>query len=57
MLEFFAICEYFEITPIEFFDKNLHNPKMINQVFLDLEQLSESDLNLIHLNIIRLLKK
>lgn len=57
MTEFFAICEYFGITPIEFFNQNVGNPELMNQTMLDLEQLSEDDLKLIHLNIKRLLKK
>ena len=57
MTEFFAICEYFDITPIEFFNQEVNNPKLMNQAILDLEKLSEEDLELIHLNIKRLLKK
>lgn len=56
MIEFFAICEYFEITPVEFFNQNVSNPKLMKQTMLDLEKLSEDDLELIHLNIKRLLK-
>ena len=56
MTEFFTICEYFGITPIEFFNQKVDNPKLMNQAMLDLEQLSEDDLALIHLNIKRLLK-
>lgn len=57
MLEFFAICDYFEITPIEFFDKDIRNPKLMDQIVSDLQQLSESDLDLIHITAKRLLKK
>lgn len=57
MTEFFAICDYFGITPIEFFNQKVDNPKLMNQAIIDLEKLSEDDLELIHLNIKRLLKK
>lgn len=57
MSEFFAICEYFNITPIEFFDQNLKNPRLYNQAARCLEQLNEEDLELTLTNINRLLKK
>ena len=57
LAEFFAICEYFDITPIEFFNQHIENPRMTNEAISDLEKLSEEDLQLIHLYIKRLLKK
>ncbi|MGN1195761.1 MAG: helix-turn-helix domain-containing protein [Acutalibacteraceae bacterium] len=57
MTEFFAICEYFEITPAEFFNEDMSNPKLANQTFVDMGRLSESDLQLINMIIKRLLKK
>lgn len=57
MAEFLTICEYFEITPIEFFDTENKNPKLTNQIMLELNQLSEDDLHLIRTMIKRLLKK
>lgn len=54
---FIYICEYFGITPQEFFNQKVDNPKLMNQAMLDLEKLSEDDLELIHLHIKRLLKK
>ena len=56
MAEFFAICEYFDITPIEFFNQGIGNPRKLNQTILSLEQLNEDDLDLISRNINRLLK-
>lgn len=56
MLEFFAICEYFDITPIEFFDQNLSQPQKIKQAADGLLQLKDSDLDLILQTIQRLLK-
>lgn len=57
MTEFFAICEYFGITPIEFFDRTAENPKLIGAAVRSLEQLDENDLELIVRYINRLLKK
>lgn len=57
MTEFFAICDYFGITPVEFFDAKTHNPKLTQSVISALEQLDESDLELTLHNIKRLLKK
>jgi len=57
MAEFFAICEYFDITPLEFFNQSLRNPKLLNQTIAGLERLDEEDLELTLKNINRLLKK
>ena len=56
MTEFFAICDYFGITPIEFFNQNKSNPKLSQDVLSALEQLNEDDLQLTLMNINRLLK-
>ena len=56
MAEFFAICEYFGITPIEFFNQGVSNPYKLNQTILSLEQLNDDDLDLISRHINRLLK-
>lgn len=57
MAEFFAICEYFDITPIDFFNQDISNPKLFNQTIESLERLDEEDLELTLRNINRLLKK
>lgn len=57
LTEFFAICEYFGITPIDFFNREIENPKFMNETISDLEKLSNEDLELIHLSIKRLLRK
>lgn len=57
MTEFFAICDYFEITPIEFFDTQQVNPKLSKEILVLLSQLDESDLALTLTNIKRLLRK
>ena len=57
MTEFFAICEYFDITPIEFFNTSVSNPKLLTQAAQSLELLDEEDLALTLQNINRLLRK
>ena len=57
MTEFFAICDYFGITPVEFFDVKSSNPKLSQNVLSALEQLDEDDLELTLTNIKRLLRK
>lgn len=56
MVELFAICEYFHISPVEFFYDAVQNPRQMNQLLSDLEQLSSEDLDLVHLMVKRLLK-
>lgn len=56
MAEFFAICEYFDITPIEFFDQNVSDPALYHQAVHGLRQLNADDLKLTVTNINRLLK-
>ncbi len=46
MSEFFAICDYFEISPIEFFDTKTSNPKLSQNVLSTIGQLNEEDLEL-----------
>lgn len=57
MTEFFAICDYFGITPVEFFDEKAVNPKLTQSVLSALEQLDEDDLALTLANVRRLLRK
>lgn len=55
--EFFAICEYFELTPQQFFDDETEHPELIQKALAGMHKLDEDDLLLL-LNIInRLLKK
>ena len=56
MAEFFAICEYFHITPIEFFNQAAQNPRQLKETAALLEQLNEEDLEMITQHITRLLK-
>ena len=57
MTEFFAICDYFEITPVEFFSDTVTNPKLLKKTIDGLEQLNNEDLELMQRHIERLLKK
>ena len=57
MTEFFAICDYFEISPAEFFDAKTANPKLSRSVQELLEQLDEGDMELMVANMKRLLQK
>lgn len=49
MSAFFAICEYFEITPLEFFDPTISNPPLLKTIMNDIKMLSEKDLLLLSL--------
>ena len=56
MKEFFAICDYFGLSPQQFFDEGNENPELIQKAIAGMRQLSEDDM-LILLGIInRLLK-
>lgn len=57
MTEFLAICDYFQITPMNFFDRNQKYPEMIQQALQGLSDLDNDDIILV-LNLIeRLLQK
>lgn len=47
MAGFFNICEYFGITPVEFFDPSIKEPALLNKVFAVLKSLNEENLELI----------
>ncbi|SDG61110.1 helix-turn-helix domain-containing protein [Desulfosporosinus hippei] len=48
MQVFFYICEYFNISPKEFFDEKTINPPLIKAVIDDLNQLDEKQIMNIH---------
>ena len=50
--EFFAICDYFGITPAEFFDDAVQYPELIRKEVEVLKTLNDSDLIMIlnHIN-------
>ena len=45
--EFMYICDYFGITPSQFFDENNPYPVMINRIIEHLQNLNQRDLELI----------
>ena len=49
MSAFLDICEYFKITPLEFFDPAINNPPLFHTVMDDIKKLSENDLLLLSL--------
>ena len=53
--EFFAICDYFGITPQAFFDDSTDNPELIQKAIDGMRQLNESDM-LMLLSLINRLK-
>ena len=57
MKEFFAICEYFDLTPKEFFDEEAAHPALIKKAVEGLYQLNEDDLLMLIGFIDRLCKK
>lgn len=44
MTVFFYICEYLGVTPKEFFDDHRCNPKLIKEIDLELERMSDKQL-------------
>lgn len=50
--EFFYMCDYFDITPAEFFDDSLDNPEIIHKAVEGLNTLDDNDQLLIlnHIN-------
>ncbi|QHI72689.1 helix-turn-helix transcriptional regulator [Aminipila terrae] len=56
MTEFLYICDYFNITPKEFFDVEINNPALIKSVIEDLNTLDEMQIINIH-EIIKGIKK
>lgn len=52
MKQFLNICDYFGITPMQFFDRDSTNPQLIRKVMDDMKGLNDNDLLLL-LNIIQ----
>ena len=57
MGEFLAICDYFEISPIAFFDTETENPHQTQTLINAVKQLSPQDQVLVSAVIARLLAK
>ena len=47
MNEFFAICNYFNITPIEFFDVEHEHPEILDEAINKIQSLGDDDIKLI----------
>lgn len=56
MNEFLQICDYFGITPSQFFDESLDDPVLLQTAINELRKLNDDDLMLIIGNIRRLNK-
>lgn len=54
MAEFLQICEYFEITPSQFFDVSTERPSMLKIAIEELEKLDDDDRLLVINNLRRL---
>lgn len=54
--EFFAICDYFEITPQQFFDDTTQSPELIQKAVEGMKKLDESDVIMLLGIINRMLK-
>lgn len=52
MAQFLDICEYFEITPKQFFDESSHHPQLVYKAMAEMSDLSDADLLLL-LNLIQ----
>ena len=57
MKEFFAICEYFELTPQQFFDEGTQNSELIQKAINGMKQLDEKDMLMLLGFINRMLEK
>lgn len=55
--ELFAICDYFDITPKQFFDDSIQNPELIQKAVDGMKRLDETDILMILGIINRLLKE
>lgn len=47
MQEFFAICDYFDLTPAEFFNTDVADPLVFSEINELLRKLSEKDMKLV----------
>ena len=44
MQVFFYLCEYLQITPEEFFDRNINHPLLLNETLAELEKMDSTQL-------------
>ena len=57
MSEFFAICDYFDITPQAFFDRELEQPGLVQKAAQGLKALDDDDMLMVLTLINRLRKR
>ena len=57
MASFFFICEYLNISPKDFFDKDLKNPEKLRMLIHDLKELDDEQLDNISVIVKGLIKK
>lgn len=57
MAEFLEICNYFGITPSQFFDDSIENPALLQSAIDELRKLNDDDMMLIIGHIRRLAKE
>lgn len=57
MTNFFYICEYLDITPMEFFNFDSPHPKDSDMLYQDLHKLTSSQCRLVHELVSELTKK
>ena len=57
MKEFFAICDYLDVTPQQFFDESAQTPELIQKALDGMRQLDEDDILMLLGIIHRMLKK
>lgn len=55
--EFFVICDYFGLTPQQFFDESISHPELIQKAISGMEQLDKTDMLMLLGFINRLLRK
>ena len=48
MAMFFEICEYFDVTPIEFFDFEVNEPEKLSRFLCVLKKLNEDELDSVY---------
>ena len=44
MAQFLRVCDYFEMTPLQFFDSEAVNPQLLHRAMEGMRRLSEDDL-------------
>jgi DNA-binding XRE family transcriptional regulator len=47
LTEFLAICDYFDITPSDFFNESCKNPMLVSEILDEIQEMDEEDLRLV----------